>query len=240
MQDTKLTLTLKILRYNPEKDARPYYKTYTLEAEPTDRILDLLEYLKGYEDGTLTFRRSCAHGVCGSDAMRINGRNMLACKVLVKDLGTTTITIEPLMGLKVLKDLLVDMEPFFAHYRSVMPFFEATTPPPGGKERLQSPAERDRFDDTTKCILCAACTTACPSFWSSDQYLGPAAIVNAHRFIFDSRDEGAAKRLEILSDQMGVWRCRTAFNCTEACPREIHVTQAIAEVKRALITGKLD
>jgi succinate dehydrogenase / fumarate reductase iron-sulfur subunit len=242
MADNKnLTVNLKILRYNPEQDEKPHYESYTVQAEPTDRILDLLEDIKSYQDGTLTYRRSCAHGVCGSDAMRINGRNMLACKVLIKDLGTTDITIEPLIGLKILKDLLVDMDPFFDHYRSVLPFMINESPlPEDGKERLQSPAERERFDDTTKCILCAACTTSCPSFWSNEQYVGPAAIVNAHRFVFDTRDEGASERLEILSDQMGVWRCRTAFNCTEACPREIHVTQAIAEVKRAITTGRLE
>jgi succinate dehydrogenase / fumarate reductase, iron-sulfur subunit len=239
-EKNKQTITLKILRYNPEKDKKPHYETYSIEAEPNDRVLDMLETIKGYQDGTLTFRRSCAHGVCGSDAIRINGRNLLACKVLLKDLGTINITIEPLMGLKILKDLVVDMEPFFEHYRSVLPYFINDHPPADGKEHTQSVEQRERFDDTTKCILCAACTTSCPSFWSNDQYLGPAAIVNAHRFIFDSRDQGAAERLNILNEQMGVWRCRTAFNCTEACPREIHITQAIAEVKQAIVTGKLD
>lgn len=241
MPKTKKTITLKILRYNPESDSKPHYETYKMEAEPTDRVLDLLEYIKGYQDGTLTFRRSCAHGVCGSDAMRINGRNMLACKVLVQDLGTDLITVEPILGLAIKKDLLVDMEPFFDSFRSVMPYFVNNSPTPAdGKERLQSVEDRERFDDTTKCILCAACTTSCPSFWSDGRYLGPAAIVNAHRFVFDSRDEAAGERLEILADEMGVWRCRTAFNCTEACPREIHITKAIAEVKQAIITGKLD
>jgi len=236
-----MQVTLKILRYDPEKDNKGHYETYRVEADPTDRVLDLLEKIKGYQDGTLSFRRSCGHGICGSDAVRINGRNRLACKVLVKDLGTTEVTVEPLLGLKVIKDLIVDMEPFFAHYRSVMPYLVNDEPlPADGKERLQSPAERERFDDTTRCILCAACTTSCPSFWANDQYVGPAAIVNAHRFIFDSRDQAAAERLRILSEQMGVWRCRTAFNCTEACPREIKITQAIAEVKRAITTGRLD
>jgi succinate dehydrogenase / fumarate reductase iron-sulfur subunit len=236
-----MQVTLKIFRFDPEKDEKPHYDLYKLEAEPTDRILDLLETIKGYQDGTLSFRRSCAHGICGSDAMRINGRNLLACKVLVEDLGTTKITIEPLLGMRIIKDMIVDMEPFFDHYRSVLPFLvNDESVPLDGRERLQSPAARERFDDTTKCILCAACTTSCPSFWSQESYVGPAAIVNAHRFIFDDRDQGAADRLEILNEQMGVWRCRTAFNCTEACPREIHVTQAIAEVKRAITTGKLE
>jgi succinate dehydrogenase / fumarate reductase iron-sulfur subunit len=234
-----MQISLKVFRYNPEQDAKPHYETYTLDAEPNDRVLDLLEHVKGYIDGSLTFRRSCAHGVCGSDAMRINGRNRLACKVLVKDLDTQEITVEPLLGLHVLKDMFVDMEPFFEHYRSVMPYFVNDEQEPE-KERLQSPEQRERFDDTTKCILCAACTTSCPSFWANDEYVGPAAIVNAHRFIFDSRDRAAAERLQVLNDQFGVYRCHTIFNCTEACPRDIQITQAIGEVKRAIATGRVD
>jgi succinate dehydrogenase / fumarate reductase, iron-sulfur subunit len=236
-----MEIRLKVFRYQPEKDQRPRYDVFTLEVDATDRVLDLLEYVHGDVDGTLAFRRSCAHGVCGSDAMRINGRNMLACKVLVRDVRSNEITVEPLLGMKVIKDLIVDMDPFFDHYKSVLPYLINDDPlPEDGKERLQSPDARERFDDTTKCILCAACTTSCPSFWANDQYVGPAAIVNAHRFVFDSRDTGAAQRLEVLNEQFGVWRCRTAFNCTEACPRDIKITQAIAEVKRAINTGKLE
>lgn len=234
-----MQVTLKIFRYNPEGDKKPHYDTYKLDAEPTDRVLDLLEYVKGNFDGTLSFRRSCAHGVCGSDAMRINGLNRLACKALVKEIHSDKITVEPILGLPVIKDLIVDMEPFFDHYRSVLPYFVNNEPPPV-QERLQSPEDRERFDDTTKCILCACCTTSCPSFWANDQYVGPAAIVAAHRFIFDSRDRAAAQRLEILNDQFGVYRCHTIFNCTVACPREIQVTKAIGEVKRAIATRKLD
>ena len=234
-----MQISLKVFRYNPEKDEKPHYETYTVEAEPNDRVLDLLEYVKGYFDGSLTFRRSCAHGVCGSDAMRINGRNRLACKILVKDLNSQEITVEPLLGLRVLKDMFVDMEPFFEHYRSVIPYFVNDEPEPE-KERLQSPEQRERFDNTTKCILCAACTTSCPSFWANEKYVGPAAIVNAHRFIFDSRDRAAAQRLRILNDQFGVYRCHTIFNCTEACPRDIQITQAISEVKRAISSGRVD
>jgi succinate dehydrogenase / fumarate reductase iron-sulfur subunit len=201
--------------------------------------LDLLEYVKGYIDGTLSFRRSCAHGVCGSDAMRINGINRLACKVLVQDLRGKKITVEPMLGMSVIKDLIVDMEPFFDHYRSVLPYLINDEAPPK-KERLQSIEQRERFDDTTKCILCAACTTSCPSFWANEKYVGPAAIVNAHRFIFDSRDRGASERLKILNNQFGVYRCHTIFNCTDACPRDIQVTQAIGEVKRAIATGRID
>ena len=234
-----MQVKLKIFRYNPEEDRKPHYEKYQVEAEPTDRVLDLLEHVKGYIDGTLSFRRSCAHGVCGSDALRINGVNYLACKVLVKDLKSSRITIEPILGLSVLKDLIVDMEPFFDHFRSVMPYLVNDESPPG-TERLQSPEERERFDDTTKCILCAACTTSCPSYWANDRYLGPAAIVNAHRFIFDSRDRAAAERLKILNDQFGVYRCHTIFNCTLACPRDIQITTAIGEIKKAIATGSLD
>ena len=201
---------------------------------PTDQLLDALHQVKWLRDGTLTFRRSCAHGVCGSDAMVVNGRNRLACKVLMQEVGKK-VTVEPLRGMPVIKDLVVDMEPFFAKYRSVKPYLINDEPAPQGRERLQSPADRERFDDTTKCILCAACTTSCPSFWGNDGYVGPAAIVQAHRFIFDSRDQGAAQRLEILNDRMGVWRCRTVFNCVQACPRDIDVTRAIGEVKKAIL-----
>ncbi len=234
-----MQITLKIFRFNPEKDKEPHFDNFTLDVDPSDRILDVLEQVRGYMDGTLGYRRSCAHGVCGSDAMRINGRNYLACKILIRDLKTSEINIEPIMGLKVIKDLIVDMEPFFNHYKSVMPYLVNDTLPADGKERLQSPEERERFDDTTKCILCAACTTSCPSFWADGQYVGPAAIVNAHRFIFDSRDTEAAARLKIMNEQFGVWRCRTIFNCTECCPRDIHITQDIAEVKRAIVNGNL-
>ena len=234
-----MKIKLKIFRFNPEKDKKARYETYEVEAEPTDRVLDLLEYVKNYIDGTLSFRRSCAHGVCGSDAMRVNGVNKLACKVLVQDAKSTKITVEPILGLPVVKDLIVDMEPFMDHFKSVIPYFVNDDQPPA-RERHQTQEERARFDDTTKCILCACCTTSCPSFWSNEQYVGPAAIVNAHRFIFDSRDQAAAERLQILNDQFGVYRCHTIFNCTIACPREIQVTQAIGEVKKAIATSRLD
>ncbi len=235
-----MLVTLKIFRFNPEVDKKWHYETYKLEAAETDRVLDLLEMVKGHQDGTLSFRRSCAHGVCGSDALRINGRNHLACKALVRDVGAH-ITVEPLLGLKVVKDLIVDMEPFFDNYKSVLPYFINNSPlPADGKERLQSQEQRERFDETTKCILCAACTTSCPSYWGSQTYLGPAALVTAHRFIFDSRDEAASERLHILSETDGVARCHTVFNCTMACPREIQITRAIGELKLAMVTGKLD
>jgi succinate dehydrogenase / fumarate reductase iron-sulfur subunit len=234
-----ITITLRVRRFNPEVAAESSWVDYQLEMDPKERVLDALHKVKWEIDGTLTFRRSCAHGICGSDAMRINGRNRLACKTLLKDINPEKpITVEPIKGLTVLKDLVVDMEPFFQAYRDVMPFLITKGNEPT-RERLQSAEDRERFDDTTKCILCAACTTSCPVFWNDGQYFGPAAIVNAHRFIFDSRDEGAEQRLEILNDREGVWRCRTTFNCTDACPRGIQVTKAIQEVKRALVTRRI-
>jgi len=233
-----MEVKLRILRYNPETDSKPHYEVYAIEAEENDQILDLLNRVKWYQDGTLSYRRSCAHGVCGSDAVRINGVNRLACKVLVKDVGRK-VTVEPLLGLAVIKDLIVDMEPFFDHYKSVIPYFVNDEPAPV-RERLQSPEERARFDDTTKCILCAACTTSCPSFWASGEYVGPAAVVQAHRFIYDSRDRAGAERLELLNDRVGVWRCHDIYNCTNACPREIEVTKAVGEVKLAIATGRIE
>lgn len=232
-----MDVTYRILRFNPEKDRGPHYETYTVEAEETDRVLDGLNTIRWTRDGTLALRRSCQHGICGSDVMRINGVNRLACKVLIRDVRQP-ITVEPVMGYRVIKDLVVDLDPFFRSYESVLPYLVARGQDPE-KERLQTAEERERFDDTTKCILCAACTTSCPSFWADPEFVGPAAIVQAHRFIFDSRDEGAGERLERLAARSGVWRCHTIFNCTQACPRGIQVTKAIAEVKQAILWRRI-
>ena len=232
-----MEVTLRILRFNPETDAKPHWEEYPLTLEPTDRLLDALNQVKWYHDGSLVYRRSCAHGICGSDAMTINNVNRLACKLLMRDLGKK-VTVEPLRGFPIIKDLVVDMEPFFAMYRSIKPYLINYDPPPP-VERYQSPEERARYDDTTKCILCAACTSSCPSYWGNPDFVGPASIVQAHRFIFDSRDQGANERLEVLNDRDGVWRCRTIFNCTGACPRDIKVTQAIGEVKKLLLFNRL-
>lgn len=230
-----MRVAFTILRYDPAKDPRAHWEAYAVELEPTDRVLDGLQAVKWHCDGSLALRRSCAHGICGSDAMMINGRNRLACKLLVKDCPQP-ITVEPMRGFRVIKDLIVDMEPFFAKYRSITPYLVNEEPAPK-TERLQSPASRARYDDTTKCILCGACTSSCPSLWANGEYVGPAAIVQAHRFVFDSRDRGQAKRLATLNALTGVWRCRTIFNCLEACPRDINVTKAITEVKQALLKG---
>jgi len=234
-----MEVKLRLLRFNPETDDEPHFEDYTIDADPMDRLLDSLHVVKWEHDGSLALRRSCGHGICGSDAMVINGVNRLACKVLIKDLAQP-ITVEPIRGLPLIKDFIVDMEPFFAGYRAVKPWLitdEHDHEP--ARERIQSPEERQRYDDTTKCILCAACTTSCPIYWSDGSYVGPAAIVNAHRFIFDSRDAGGKERLDILSGKGGVFKCRTAFNCTDACPRGIKVTLAIQEVKRAALYDSL-
>jgi succinate dehydrogenase / fumarate reductase iron-sulfur subunit len=228
-------LRLTVERFDPTLDPRPHDQAYDVEAEPTDRVLDLLNRVKWYQDGTLAYRRSCTQGICGSDAMRINGRNRLACKVLVSKIGSS-VEVRPMLGLNVIKDLVVDLDPFFAHYAEVLPWLMNDERPPA-TERRQTPAERERYDDTTKCILCAACTTACPPFWANGRFVGPAAIVNAHRFIFDSRDRGRTQRLDVLNERWGVWRCRVVFNCTDACPRGIAITDAIEQCKRALLTG---
>ncbi|WP_072463977.1 succinate dehydrogenase iron-sulfur subunit, partial [Mycobacterium tuberculosis] len=211
--DGAVMVTVKIARFNPDDPdafaATGGWQSFRVPCLPSDRLLNLLIYIKGYLDGTLTFRRSCAHGVCGSDAMRINGVNRLACKVLMRDLlpkkkgKSLTVTVEPIRGLPVEKDLVVDMEPFFDAYRAIKPYLITSGNPPT-RERIQSPTDRARYDDTTKCILCACCTTSCPVFWHEGSYFGPAAIVNAHRFIFDSRDEAAAERLDILNEVDGV------------------------------------
>ncbi len=231
-----MQVNVKIKRFNPEQDNRPYWSEHNVEVSETDRILDVMNQIKWEEDGSFTYRRSCGHAICGSDAILLNGVNRLACRVLVKDIGSN-INIEPIRGLPVIKDLIVDMEPFFDSYKAILPFFMNDDPEPT-TERYQSVEDRAIFDDTTKCILCACCTTSCPIFWTNGQYLGPAAIVNAHRFIFDSRDQGTSERLGVLNQVNGLWRCRTAYNCTEACPRDIPITKAIEEVKRELLWRK--
>jgi succinate dehydrogenase / fumarate reductase iron-sulfur subunit len=232
-----MNATFRIQRFDPEQDKKPHYQTFEVEVEETDRVLNGLDKIKWFQDGSLTYRRSCAHGICGSDAMRINGTQALACKVLMKDVGNK-VTVEPMLGFGIIKDLVVDMEPFFDAYRSIPPFLINDEPVPGGRERRQSIEERERYDDTTKCILCGSCTGSCPSYWANDHYVGPATIVNAHRFIFDSRDRATEERLDIMNKKSGVWRCRTIFNCTDACPRGIEVTRAIGEVKEAILYNR--
>jgi succinate dehydrogenase / fumarate reductase iron-sulfur subunit len=230
-----MRVVLRIQRFDPERDAEPYYQEFHLEADPAERMLDGLMRIKDTQDGSLSFRKSCAHGVCGSDAMRINGQDRLACKTLVKEVAQEgdTVTVEPLRHFRVQKDLLVDQEPFFEQYRSVRPYL-ITSREAGSRERVQSPEERSRLDDPTRCILCAACVSACPVVGENPRFLGPAAIVQASRFNKDSRDEGFEARLPVLDDPNGVWPCRNHFECTRCCPRSIKVTKLINESKRQI------
>ncbi len=235
-----MQVTVKIKRFNPEKDRKPYWQTFEVEADPMDRALDLLNYIKWHLDGTLTFRKSCAHGVCGSDAMKINGENKLACQVLVRNLikgDRGTITFEPLPAAPIIKDLVVDQSEFFEKFRAVKPWLITASPPPE-RERLQSPEEHELIEDATKCILCGACTHSCPSTWADPEYLGPAALLKAYRYVFDSRDEGADERLPVVDSSEGLWKCYTIFNCVEACPKEIDITRWLSALKRKAVTAQ--
>jgi succinate dehydrogenase / fumarate reductase iron-sulfur subunit len=232
-----MKITLEIQRYDPEKDRQPYFQTYTLEADPTDRLLSLLMRIKQTLDPSLAFRKSCAHGVCGSDAMKINGRERLACKTLVKDVvdkDNGHIRIEPLQTLPLQRDLMVDQARFFGHYIEVRPYFINPEPPPE-KERLQSPEERAPIDDGTNCILCECCYSACPVVRETNpDFIGPAAVVQASRFQDDSRDSGFSERLELLDRPNGIWPCENHFECTRVCPRAIKVTKLINLTKRKI------
>jgi len=228
--------TFKIYRFNPEEGKAAEYKSYQVDVQEGMTILDVLNEIKGKQDGSLTYRRSCRHGICGSCAMTINGLNHLACETQVKSLGSGTVTIEPLRHMKVIKDLAVDMEPFFEKLKAVRPFLIAGTPPTD-KERYQSIEDRKKIDGSYECIYCGACTSSCPSFWANTDFLGPAALLKAYRFEFDSRDQGFAERLPILNDRLGLWRCHTIFNCT-ICPKSLNPTWAIGELKKKVVCAK--
>jgi succinate dehydrogenase / fumarate reductase iron-sulfur subunit len=231
-----MKIILKIQRFNPETDAKPYFQDYTVDVTPNERLLDALMQVKRFQDGSLGFRKSCAHGVCGSDAMRINGKDRLACKTLIKEVAEKegdTVTVAPLRFLAVQRDLIVDQSAFFRKYRSIMPFLINDTPV-AEKERIQSQEERMRFDDTTNCILCAACYSACPVLAENPAFLGPAAIAQAYRFLADTRDQGFEERRPVLDEPDGVWPCQNHFKCTQACPRSILITKRINQTKRLL------
>lgn len=232
-----MKLILEIQRFNPKKDSSPYPQRYEIEAAPNDRLLDALMHVKRVMDPTLGLRKSCAHGICGSDAMVINGKERLACKTLVRDVADrdgAVVKVEPLRTMPVERDLMVDQRAFFAHYRTVKPYL-MTAEPADGKERLQTPEERAKFDDATKCILCAACYSACPVRQKTNAaYIGPAAIVQASRFIEDSRDHGLEERLPALDQADGIWPCVSFFECTRVCPRGIKVTYLINLTKKRI------
>lgn len=228
--------TFKIFRYDPGKDPEPYYVDYTLEVEKNERILDCLNEIRWKHDPSLALRMSCAHGVCGSDGMQINGVCALACQKLVGDYGDEVITIEPLPNFKVIKDLIVDLTPFFQKYRMTRPYLMAEDTP--DRERLQSPDERKTFDEAIRCILCACCTAACPITAVMEAFIGPAAILRSFRYLFDSRDGGEAERMKFLDHDWGAWGCKTHRKCTEVCPKEIDVAKAIGRSKKRIYDAK--
>ena len=227
-------MKLSVYRFDPDKDERPYMKDYDVTPEGSDQmLLDVLVRAK-VQDDSLSFRRSCREGVCGSDAMNINGKNGLACITRVADLPQH-VTLRPLPGLPVIRDLIVDMTQFFKQYHSIRPYVINNDPPPE-RERLQSPQEREELDGLYECILCACCSTSCPSFWwNPDKFVGPAGLLQAYRFIADSRDQVSSERLDNLEDPYRLFRCHTIMNCVDACPKNLNPTRAINKIKELLV-----
>ncbi|HUH94289.1 MAG TPA: succinate dehydrogenase iron-sulfur subunit [Casimicrobiaceae bacterium] len=227
-------MKFRIYRYDPERDAAPRMQDYDIALDPHDRmLLDALIRLKAHDD-TLAFRRSCREGVCGSDAMNINGKNGLACVTNLKTLKEP-VELRPLPGLPVIRDLIVDMSQFFKQYHSVRPYLVNDTPVPE-KERLQSPEDREALDGLYECILCACCSTACPSFWwNPDKFVGPAGLLQAYRFIADSRDLDTGARLDNLEDPYRLFRCHTIMNCVDVCPKGLNPTKAISMIKELMV-----
>ena len=232
---TNRTMRFSIYRYDPDKDAKPYMQDLTVELGTTDKmLLDAIMRIKADEDDSLSFRRSCREGVCGSDAMNINGKNGLACVTNLRELKEPVV-LKPLPGLPVVRDLIVDMTQFFKQYHSIKPFLINENPPPE-RERLQSPEEREELDGLYECILCACCSTSCPSFWwNPDKFVGPAGLLQAYRFIADSRDQAASERLDNLEDPYRLFRCHTIMNCVDVCPKGLNTTKAIGKIKELMV-----
>jgi succinate dehydrogenase / fumarate reductase iron-sulfur subunit len=227
-------MRFRIYRFDPEKQGKPFLQDYEVRVEPSDRkVLDALERLR-IQDDSLAYRRSCREGVCGSDAMNINGRNMLACITPLEGLKEP-VTLRPLPGFPVIRDLIVDMTQFFKHYHEIRPYLVNDEPPPE-RERLQSPEERDKLNGLYECILCACCSAFCPSYWwNPDKFIGPAGLLQAYRFISDSRDTATRDRLAYLDDVYRLYRCRTIMNCTEVCPKHLSPAHAIEQIRLALV-----
>jgi succinate dehydrogenase / fumarate reductase iron-sulfur subunit len=230
-------MKFSIYRFNPDVDKEPYMQDYDIELAPDTRmLLDALIQIKELDD-TLSLRRSCREGVCGSDAMNINGKNGLACITSLQGIKEPVV-LRPLPGLPVIRDLIVDMEQFFAHYNSIKPYLINNDPPPA-TERLQSPEDRAKLDGLYECILCGACTASCPSFWwNPDKFVGPAGLMQAYRFISDSRDQAQEDRLENLEDPYRLYRCHNIMNCVDVCPKGLNPSKAINEIKALKVKQK--
>jgi succinate dehydrogenase / fumarate reductase iron-sulfur subunit len=228
-------MKFSIYRYNPETDKKPYYQDYEVELDAHDtKLLNALVKIKDYMDDSLSFRRSCREGVCGSDAININGRNGLACLTNLSELKEPVV-IRPIPGLPVIRDLIVDMTQFFNQYNSIKPYVIDENAMPE-RERLQSPEDRDELNGVIECILCACCSTACPSFWwNPDKFAGPAALLHAYRFIADTRDQATEERLDYLNDPYRLFRCHTIMNCADVCPKYLNPTRAIGKIKELMV-----
>ncbi|MCC2645553.1 MAG: sdhB [Burkholderiales bacterium] len=232
---SKRQVKVSIYRYNPEVDAKPYYKDYDIELDPLDtKLLNVLMKIKDLYDDSVSFRRSCREGVCGSDAININGRNGLACLTDISSIKGTII-LRPIPGLPVIRDLVVDMTQFFNQYHSIKPYVIDDLPLPE-RERIQSPEDRAELNGVIECILCACCSTACPSFWwNPDKFLGPAALLHAYRFIADTRDQATNERLDELNDPYRLFRCHTIMNCADVCPKHLNPTRAIGKIREIMV-----
>ena len=236
-----MKINFSIYRYNPETDKKPYMQDMDIEIpENSDMmVLDALIRLKE-KDPTLTFRRSCREGICGSDGMNINGKNELACITHISKYKNQKITIRPLPGMPVIKDIVVDLTQFYEQYKKIKPYLINDQKPESGKERLQSPKEREKLDGLYECILCACCSTACPSFWwNPDKFIGPSGLLHAYRFLADSRDAATKERLEELGDEYSVFRCHGIMNCIDVCPKGLNPTKAIGSIKSMLIKNNI-
>lgn len=230
---SKRTVNFKIYRYDPDRDEKPYMQDISIDLEPSDKkLLDALMRLKSKDD-SLSFRRSCREGVCGSDAMNINGKNGLACLTSLD--GMENVVLRPLPGLPVIRDLVVDMTQFFKQYHSIKPYLVNNDPAPE-RERLQSPEEREELNGLYECILCACCSTSCPSFWwNPDKFVGPAGLLAAYRFIADTRDQATTERLDNLEDPYRLFRCHSIMNCVDVCPKGLNPTRAIGKIKDMMV-----
>ena len=239
-EGAKKPRSFKVYRWDPDTGENPRYDTYELDLEQTGpMVLDALLRIKNEIDPTLTFRRSCREGICGSCSMNIDGTNTLACTKAIDDVkGEVRIT--PLPHMDVIKDLVPDFTHFYAQYASIKPWLQTATPAPSGKERLQSPEDRNRLDGLYECILCACCSTSCPSYWwNADKFLGPAILLQAYRWLADSRDEMTGERLDELEDPFRLYRCHTIMNCANVCPKGLNPARAIAEVKKMVVERQI-